>query len=282
MIVILITLLLFFFANGYRKPTVHTYFVSVGSIRYLDDNINMVLKSTSSALPISSPKTNADSIEFNWDLNSPLGSESISSLYRFDKSASSYGSHINSEKNKQLEKILKDCRARVKKYSLTDINHAITTAGRMGRLSEAFELFESIPKLGHTVDLMSYNNIIWSAGNVGRADVAKKLFNELVNLNFKPNVYTYGSLMHGFAQTSDYKQALLHLEKMKASGIKPSQIVFTSAMEACAGAGKFKEALAVMDLITKQGIRPDKYMINTAIRACCYAGEMEEAEKLAE
>ena len=40
------------------------------------------------------------------------------------------------------------------------LNHAITTAGRAGRMNDALEIFRSIEKLSYTPDLMSYNNII--------------------------------------------------------------------------------------------------------------------------
>ena len=59
------------------------------------------------------------------------------------------------------------------------MNHAITTAGRAGRIDDAMTIFRSIPKAGYTTDLMSYNNIIWSAGHARRVDQAKKLFQEL-------------------------------------------------------------------------------------------------------
>jgi leucine-rich PPR motif-containing protein len=163
------------------------------------------------------------------------------------------------------------------------VNHAITTAGRMGRINDAIEIFNCIsPVLGFVPDLMSFNNIIWCAGNSGRIDLAKKLFTDLSKTKLRPNVYSYGALMHGFAKTKSYKQSLLYLDRMVAEGVMPNQIVFTSAMEACAEAGQYKEALGVMERIVEMGLKPDRTMVNTAIKACSLAGAMDEAEVLAQ
>jgi leucine-rich PPR motif-containing protein len=156
-------------------------------------------------------------------------------------------------------------------------------AGRLGRVQDAVEMFQAIPKLEYVADLMSYNNIIWCAGNAGRIDLAKNLFQEMLKkTDLKPNIYTYGALMHGFAKTKSYRQALAYLDRMTAEGIIPNQIVFTSAMEACAEAGKYKEALAVMNKIHALGLKPDVTMINSAVKACCLAGAMDQADEIVE
>lgn len=139
----------------------------------------------------------------------------------------------NEEKMRQVDKVLTACRNKGKPVvSITDVNYAITTAGRGKRFADAYEMFRSLDRLGLEPDLMSYNNMIWSAGNVGKFDLAKQLFNELQERpNLHPNVYTYGALLHGCAKVKGYKQALAYLDRMDYEGIKPNQIVFTSAME---------------------------------------------------
>lgn len=156
------------------------------------------------------------------------------------------------EKRRQVEKVLETCRSvnsdTKVSVSITDVNYAITTAGRLYRADDAVEIFRSIQKLGLRSDLMSYNNIIWCVGNAGRYEMSKQFFQELLlRSDLKPNVYTYGSLMHACAKIKGHKQALAYLDKMKEAGITPNQIVFTSAMEACAEAGQYKEALGVMN-----------------------------------
>ena len=117
------------------------------------------------------------------------------------------------EKRKQVEKVLSACRSQGKiAVTITEVNHAITTAGRLYRPDDAIEIFRSINKLGFKADLMTYNNIIWCVGNAGRFDISKQFFSELVaRPDLKPNVYTYGSLMHACAKIKGYKQALLYL-----------------------------------------------------------------------
>lgn len=167
--------------------------------------------------------------------------------------------------------------------TLTDLNHAITTAGRLGRIEDAMEIFNSIKKVGYSPDLMSYNNVIWCAGNAKRTEISRKIFNQLSDsAHLKANVYTYGALMHGFAKTKNYKQALALIDEMTRKGIKANQIVISSAMEACAESGQYKEALELLDRIVALGLKPDVTMINTAIKACSIAGAMDEAESLAE
>lgn len=119
--------------------------------------------------------------------------------------------------------------------TITEINHAITMAGRLQKTDDALEIFESISSFGYRPDLMTYNNIIWCAGNAGRFEISKKYFKELLSRkNLKPNVYTYGSLMHACVKVRGHQQALTYLDRMIAEGITPNLIVFTSAMEACA------------------------------------------------
>ena len=117
------------------------------------------------------------------------------------------------EKRRQVEKVLNACRSEGKiAVTITEVNHAITTAGRLYRPDDAVEIFRSIGKLGFQADLMTYNNIIWCVGNAGRFDVSKQFFAELLTRSdLKPNVYTYGSLMHACAKIKGYKQALLYL-----------------------------------------------------------------------
>ncbi len=189
--------------------------------------------------------------------------------------------------------------------SLTEVNHAIITAGRLGRVEDALEIFnavegfkpkskrkpsemESMGGFAFGPDLMTFNNIIWSTGNAGRFELAKSLFTQLVNNDslrerrLQPNVYTYGSLMHGCVKARAYKQALDYLDKMEEQGVEPNQIVFTSAMEACAESGQYKEATGVMDRMINRGMKPDLTMVNAAIKACSLAGAMDDAETLAE
>lgn len=169
--------------------------------------------------------------------------------------------------------------------SITEANHAIVTAGRLGRLDDAMTIFKSLDDahLGYGPDLMSYNNIIWVLGNSGQFDAAKRVFSKLTtSTDLKPNVYTYGSLLHGCAKAKAYKQALMLLDRMEEERITPNQVVFTSAMEACAEAGQHKDAIAVMSRMEKIGMKPDLAMVNAAIKACSLAGAMEEADVLAQ
>lgn len=191
------------------------------------------------------------------------------------------------DKKRMLDIVLAACRSRKPTVSLTDINYAITTAGRLGRIQDALEIFYSIDKLNYIPDLMSYNNIIWSAGNVANIDLAIDLFNTLVNESFRknslrPNVYTYGSLMHGCAKGKDYKKALYYLDNMLSKGINPNLVVYTSAIEACSEAGKYQEALRIIERMKPLGLKPDVTLINAAIKGCCISGAIDEAEALAD
>lgn len=183
---------------------------------------------------------------------------------------------------KQVDRVLRACDGDGRINGITEINHAIVTAGRLRRIDDAMKIFRSLPTLGFTPDLMSYNNAIWCAGNGARLDVAKQIYNELLeNKRQKPNVYTYGSLMHACAKAKNHQLALKYLNQMIADGIVPNQIVFTSAMEACALSGNYKEALLVMDRMRANGMKPDLTMVNAAIKACCLGGVMDDAEELA-
>eukprot|EP00981_Chlorochromonas_danica_P012152 scaffold4562_cov183-Ochromonas_danica.AAC.2 len=161
------------------------------------------------------------------------------------------------------------------------INHAIVTAGRLDRVDEAIEIFEKIPKLGFSADLMSYNNIIWTLGHCGRLEMAKKYFTRLSKTT-KPNVYSYGALMHGYARSKNAVQALLLLEEMKKANVVPNTVVFTSAMEACVESGRHREAMSLLQTLSSYGIKPDLAMINSAIKACCLVGAMDDAERLSQ
>ena len=217
-------------------------------------------------------------------------SDQIESSYTHKKWNSAKKFVNNKDRLRQLDRILISIREFTRKDALsvmptlTDLNHAITTAGRLGRIDDAMEIFNSISKVGYVPDLMSYNNIIWCTGNAKRTEVSRKIFNELISSapHLKANVYTYGALMHGFAKTKHYKQALALIDEMTLRGIKPNQIVISSAMEACAESGQYREALGLLERITTLGLKPDVTMMNTVIKACSIAGAMDEAEVLAE
>ena len=185
------------------------------------------------------------------------------------KSRSRYG---NYELRRQLDRVLHYCRDKANgrqvsaQIGLTEVNHAIIAAGRLGAIQEALEIFRMIPTIGLKPDIMSFNNIIWSSGNAADMNLAKNLFTELKKFGLKSNVYTYGSLMHGCSKSKNPQMALIFLDQMKNENISPNQIVFTSAMEACAEGGKYKEALMIMERMKSYGIRPDLTMINAAIK----------------
>ncbi len=186
---------------------------------------------------------------------------------------------------RQVDRVLGACTGQSQGGSqpgITEVNHAIVTAGRLRRVDDAIKIFRSMPSMGLTADLMSYNNAIWCAGNSGRLDLSKSIFNELMaTKNLKPNVYTYGSLMHACAKSKNHQLALKYLNQMIENGIVPNQVVFTSAMEACALSGNYKEALLVMDRMKRNKMRPDLTMVNAAIKACCLGGAIDDAEELA-
>lgn len=189
------------------------------------------------------------------------------------KLRSRYG---NYELRKQLDRVLLYCRDKSNgrqgnsHIGLTEVNHAIIAAGRLGAIQEALEIFHSISLIGLKPDIMSFNNIIWSAGNAADMNLAKNLFNELKNYGLQSNVYTYGSLMHACSKSKNPQMALFFLDQMKRENISPNQIVFTSAMEACAEGGKYKEALMIMEKMKSFGVRPDLTMINAAIKVINY------------
>lgn len=251
-------------------------------------------------------KINYDSINFNYNeqstfilfsssidnTNQPYNLNSRGSkdqyISKSKHKAKNYG-YNHKDRSRQLDKVLSVIRDIDVKGSndyiptITEVNHAITTAGRLDRVDDAMEIFDSISKLRLIADLMSYNNIIWCTGNARRTEISRKIYNDLLTkTNLKPNVYTYGALMHGFAKTKNYKLALQTLDEMTKRGVRSNQIVISSAMEACAESGQHKEALSLLDRIETLGLKPDITMINTAIKACSIAGAMDEAEALAQ
>jgi hypothetical protein len=68
-------------------------------------------------------------------------------------------SNSNADLRRQVDRILNQCRV-VKELSvigLTEVNHAIIAAGRLGSTKDAMEIFRSINELRLTPDTMSYN-----------------------------------------------------------------------------------------------------------------------------
>lgn len=187
----------------------------------------------------------------------------------------------SSEMIKNVDKVLAACRGQGKVTSVTEVNQGITWASRLGRITDAIEIFRSIESLGYQPDVMSYNNIIWGTGHTGRIDLSKKYFHDLIQSKLKPNVYTYGALIHACGKSKQYQQALVYFDRMIDDGITPNLVVCSEAMEACAAEGMFKEAVSLMQKMETMNIRPDMTMINTAIKACCLGGAMEEAEAFA-
>lgn len=238
--------------------------------------------SRTSSMPASSNNPSKKFEKPNWNTNA-----NTDSARKFRKKGSKSSSQSVQEREREVRKVLDACKPnqneRALMATITEANHAIISAGRLGRIDDATTIFKSmdIEHLGFSPDLMSYNNIIWTLGNAGQLDAAKRIFNKLAETSLKPNVYTYGSLMHGCAKSKAHRHALHLLDRMKEEKITPNQVVFTSAMEACAEAGQYKEAIAVMDRMESIGMKPDITMVNAGIKACSLAGAMEEADALA-
>jgi leucine-rich PPR motif-containing protein len=164
----------------------------------------------------------------------------------------------------------------------TQMNQAITTAGRCHRPDDALMIFHTITKMGMQPDLTSYNCVIWCMGHAHHIDRAREIFDALCKHHqLRPNSYTYGALFYGFAKAKLYLESLRYLEDMLARDLAPNAVILSSVMEACIAAGQPREAVALLDRLDEFGVTPDVSLVNTIIKACCLAGDMEQAESFA-
>eukprot|EP01031_Cornospumella_fuschlensis_P033645 gene33645-40700_t len=113
------------------------------------------------------------------------------------------------------------------KLSLSQVNHAIMTAGKVGRLNSSIEIFSHLSNLGYLPDLMSYNSLIYACSHNRRIDLAEEYFKLLQN-HKQPNVYSYAALMHGYARAKDTEGAKRTLEMMQREGVRPNSVVLTA------------------------------------------------------
>ena len=217
--------------------------------------------------------------------NRPIRRYDSGALHRQVDNIIEYKENYDNNKDKTQDKEgRKEERIRIRRPTITDVNHALTAAGRIGRTNDAIMIFDNLEPWGLVPDIMTYNNMIWTLGNSGNLELVKKYHKQLLTKRPKlhPNIYTYGALMHGCAKTKNHQLAIIYLERMQEEGIKPNNVVFTSVLEACAENGGYKEALSVLDTMKKLDVRPDITTYNAAIKACCLGGVMDEAEELAE
>lgn len=197
---------------------------------------------------------------------------------------------------KLLDRILKACRiipktkktlnevVQVSLFSLSEMNQAISVAGKEGRLKDAIAVFENIPTMGYQPDIKSFNNMIWAAGHCGQDDVAYRYYQDLLHSEqrFIPNVFTYSALMHAYARAKNAEKALQFLRTLLSMKEEVNLVVFGAAMNACAGAGqdRVSDAMWILDQVAAMGLTPDLALLNTAVKVCLAAGETAKANDI--
>ena len=128
----------------------------VRKVVFLSSSISRRRIDTCSSFPSSPPSWGLQIIQQHGNTISSYNRNFNDNRYVPSKNRFSKGD--KSEVIKQVDKVLAACKGHssIKLNGITEVNHAIVSAGRLGRTEDAIEIFRSLKGLGFSPDLMSF------------------------------------------------------------------------------------------------------------------------------
>lgn len=151
-------------------------------------------------------------------------------------------------------------------------NHLLNTYCKLGRVSTAVALFETLPKK----NVMSYNILIGGFIQSGDLDSAMKLFDEMV----ERNLATWNAMITGLTQFEFNKEGLSMFSSMHELGFLPDAFTLGSVLRGCAGLKDLNRGRQVHSYAVKSGF--DLHLVVGSSLAHMYmkSGSLGEGEKV--
>ncbi|KAJ4820607.1 Pentatricopeptide repeat-containing protein [Rhynchospora pubera] len=146
-----------------------------------------------------------------------------------------------------------------------------------GKLRDAKELFDEMPKRSIEATVMSFTTVIhWflKSGDVGGA---MEMFSEMCKRGISPNKVTYSSLIDGLCKEGQSIMAYDLLNRMIKERISPNGLTYRSLVCGLCKGERLNEAMEVFDRMRLHGKNPDADLFGKIITGLYTSGRIHQA-----
>ncbi|KAK4476561.1 hypothetical protein RD792_015717 [Penstemon davidsonii] len=158
------------------------------------------------------------------------------------------------------------------KSSLIDTNKYLGDLLKLGRIDEAREVFDEMPKR----DKFTYNTMLTGYANSGKLVEARRLFDDTPT----KSAITWSSLISGYCKMGWEIESFYLFYEMQYEGYKPSQFTLGSILRLCSIKGLFSRGEQMHCYSVKTSFDMDVFVITSLIDLYAKCLRLVEAEYL--
>ena len=164
--------------------------------------------------------------------------------------------------------------------STQNFNLLIRALGFQSKTSDAFDVHDTMVRLGFETDQDTYVSLIMAARS--DASLARKAYLKMREMLIPPNEKVYGALIKAHVRGRDLTSAFALLAKYEnEESIKPTSspvVIYTTLLDGLVKAGKTELAFErFRNWRTWKNLKPDAVMFSVLIKACIPKQECEKA-----
>nr|CAD1826118.1 unnamed protein product [Ananas comosus var. bracteatus] len=129
-------------------------------------------------------------------------------------------------------------------------------------------------------NVVTYTSVISGYCKMGRMEEAFRVFNDMIGLGIKPSRVTYNVLIDGYGKAGDMPSAASVYERMALCGCPPDVVTITSLIDGHCRNGQLDDALKLWNEMGRRELRPNIYTFATMINFLCKKNRLGEAQVL--
>ncbi|KAJ3681701.1 hypothetical protein LUZ60_014274 [Juncus effusus] len=149
------------------------------------------------------------------------------------------------------------------------------------RIGDAAKLFDKMPLMGCSPNLIMYNTLIDGLCSNGNTKLGLRIYEEMERdgQNCEPDVVTYNTLINGLCKEGDVSMAIKMLDKMVSKGVAPDVLTYNTLIDGLCKSSDLDGAFKWFENMIAKGIAPDVLTYNTLIDGLCKSGDLDGAFK---
>ncbi|KAJ4818257.1 Pentatricopeptide repeat (PPR) superfamily protein [Rhynchospora pubera] len=178
-----------------------------------------------------------------------------------------------------LGRFLKDKRA----LDTRVFNPLLKCLCRNNRIAEAAAmLFDKMPKLGCTPNLISYTTLIKGYCSAGKTSSATELLQKTIGEpgEFKVDTVAFSTVIDGLCKDGAVSKAFHLFEQMHSLRVLPDTVMYNTLINGLCKQGAIQKALLLLDCMASKGLQPNIVTYNTLVDGLCKKGLLENPGKL--
>ncbi|KAK1279498.1 Pentatricopeptide repeat-containing protein [Acorus gramineus] len=153
-------------------------------------------------------------------------------------------------------------------------NTLLSWLGKMGRLNEAYKVFDEIER----PDEVTFNIVIDMFYKHGKSELAWLVFRRMDKLRIDASIITCNVLVNGLVSEGRINDAIRFVGRMESQfSVSPDVVTYNCVLNGMCKAGNVDRACEFILEMVRRGCRPDLVSYNTLINGLIRVGRVEDA-----